>query len=154
MRRSTVRSTIVLVSAPVTKPSSQDLPAETASEYETIELPEVHPVVERHRRLSVRCPSCGMIVAAPLPDAAKGTPFGPRIHAVAIHLKTFQALSYERLQGAFADLFGLTISQGDLMNVLRRSQTAFAPKRQLSTTQRRRSSIVGSNRLPTGSSGL
>ena len=95
-----------------------------------------------------------MIVAASLPDAATGTPFGPRIHAVAIYLKTFQALSYERLQGAFADLFALTISQGDLVNMLRRSQTAFAPERQLSTTQRRRSSIVGSNRLPTGSSGL
>ena len=104
------------------------MPSETASEYETIELPEVHPVVERHRRLSVRCPSCEMIVAAPLPDAAKGAPCGPRIHAMATYLKTFQALSYERLQGAFADLFGLTISQGGLMNMLRRSQTAFAPE--------------------------
>ena len=62
---------------------SQDLPAEMTSEYEMIELPEIHSVVERHRRLSVRCPSCGVIVAAPLTGAAKGTPFGPRVHAVA-----------------------------------------------------------------------
>jgi transposase len=67
-----------------------------------------------------------MRVTAALPDAAKGTPFGARIHAIATYLKTFQALSYERLQGAFADLFGLRISQGGLMNMLRRAQAYFA----------------------------
>ena len=46
---------------------SQNLPAETASQYETIELPEIHPVVERHRRLSV---------PSPWPTGSK--PLGPR----------------------------------------------------------------------------
>ena len=99
-----------------------DLVAETVSEHDTVELPPITPVVERHRRLAVRCPSCGMRVTAVLPDAAKGTPFGARIHAIATYLKTFQALSYERLQGAFADLFGLTFSQGGMINMLRRAQ--------------------------------
>jgi len=53
-----------------------DLVAETVSEHDTVELPPITPVVERHRRLAVRCPSCGMRVTAALPDAAKGTPFG------------------------------------------------------------------------------
>ena len=75
-----------------------DLAAETVSEHDTVELPPIAPVVERHRRLAVRCPSCGMRVAAALPDAAKETPFGARIHAIATYLKTYQALSYERLQ--------------------------------------------------------
>ena len=44
-------------------------------------------------------------------------------------LKTFQALSYERLQGAFADLFGLRISQGGPMNMLRRLQERFLAER-------------------------
>lgn len=67
---------------------------------------------------------------AAVPDAAKGTPFGARIHAIATYLKTFQALSYERLQGALADLFGLTISQGGLMNMLRRAQEHFVDGRE------------------------
>jgi hypothetical protein len=37
---------------------------------------------------------------------------------VATYLKTFQALSYERLQAALSDLFGLSLSQGGLMNGL------------------------------------
>src|SRR6476469_5934138 len=98
-----------------------DQPAEAIGVHEQIELPPIKPVVEHHRRLSVRCPRCGRTVVAP---AAHGTPFGPRLHAVATYLKTFQALSYERLQGAFAELFGLTISQGGLMNTrARRART-------------------------------
>jgi transposase len=53
-----------------------------------------------------------------VPQAAARTPFGPRLHAVATYLKTFQALSYGRLQAVMADLFGLTLSQGGLMNGL------------------------------------
>jgi transposase len=124
---------------------SSDLPSDTVSEHERIDLPEIRPVVERHRRLSVVCPTCGTLVIAPVPVAAQGTPFGSRTHAVATYLKTFQALSYERLQGAFADLFGLTISQGGLMNMLRRSQTAFAPGRDAAIADLRRAKVVASD---------
>ena len=106
-----------------------DLPGETISIHEQMDLPQMAPRVTQHRRLAVRCRACGTRVAASVPDAAKGTPFGPRVHAMATYLKTFQALSYERLQSAFADLFGLTVSQGGLMNMLRRAQGAFVAER-------------------------
>src|SRR4051795_257921 len=102
-----------------------DLLAETVSVHEWVELPAVKPLVTHHRRLAVDCPACGTRVVAPVPEAARGTPFGPRLHAVATYLKTFQALSYERLQGALSDLFGLHLSQGGLMNLLRRAQGRF-----------------------------
>src|SRR5215218_2840431 len=104
---------------------SADLLAETVSVHERVELPAVKPLVTHHRRLTVRCPACGTRVVAPVPEAARGTPFGPRLHAVVTYLKTFQALSYERLQGALSDLFGLHLSQGGLMNLLRRAQGRF-----------------------------
>jgi transposase len=117
-------------------------PAETVSEHETIEVAAIKPFVERHRRLAVRCPSCGVRVVAELPAGAEGTPFGPRLHAIATYLKTVQALSYERLQGAFADLFGLTISQGGLMNMLRRAQGRFAQRREAAVAALRRATVV------------
>ncbi len=39
-------------------------------------------------------------------------------------------MSYERLQAALSDLFGLTLSQGGLMNLLRRAQGRFRPGRE------------------------
>ena len=52
---------------------------------------------------------CRAKTPAPLPAVTVETPFGQRIHALAIYLKTRQALSYERLQQACSDLFDLTI---------------------------------------------
>ena len=122
-----------------------DLPTETISIHEQVDLPEVKPLVTHHRRLCVRCPTCGTQVVAPVPEAARGTPFGPRLHAVATYLKTFQALSYERLQGALSDLFGLTLSQGGLMNLLRRVQERFAEGQASAVSSLRRAEVVASD---------
>jgi transposase len=122
-----------------------DLPSETISIHEQIDLAEVKPLVTHHRRLAVRCPACGTRVVAPVPETARGTPFGPRLHAVATYLKTFQALSYERLQEAFSDLFGLTLSQGGLMNLLRRAHGRFADGRAEAVAALRRASVVASD---------
>ena len=46
---------------------------EAVSEHDKIDLPEISPVVERHRRMAVICPSCGLRVVAALPAAAQGT---------------------------------------------------------------------------------
>jgi transposase len=93
----------------------------------------------------VLCPTCGTRGVAAVPEAARGTPFGPRLHAVATYLKTFQALSYERLQGALSDLFGLTLSQGGLMNLLRRAQGRFAEGQVRAVSSLRRAEVVASD---------
>ena len=124
---------------------SPDLPAETVSVHERIELPEVKPLVEQHRRLAVTCPGCRARVAAPRASGAASTPFGPRLHATAVYLKTFQALSYERLQKALFDLFGLTVSQGGLMNMLRRAETRFDAGRDAALAALRKAAVVASD---------
>ncbi len=120
-----------------------DLPAEEAGVWERIELPVVRPQVVHHHRLAVRCPGCGTRAVAPVP--VSGTPFGPRLHAVATYLKTFQALSYERLQATLADLFGLRLSQGGLMNLLRRAQGRFQAGREAAVAALRRAEVVASD---------
>lgn len=124
---------------------SLDLPAEMVSLHERIELPAVKPIVEQHRRLAVTCPGCRARVPAPRPAGAASTPFGPRLHATAVYLKTFQALSYERLQKALADLFGLSISQGGLTNMLRRAETRFDAGRDAALSALRRAAVVASD---------
>ena len=68
---------------------------------------------------------CGKPVRGAAPAVSKSTPFGPRIHALAIYLKGFQALSYERLRGLMRDCFGLGVSEGALMNMFIRSHAKF-----------------------------
>ena len=80
-----------------------------------------------------------------MPAAARGTPFGPRVHALAIYLKTRHALSYERLQRLFLDLFGLAVSQGALMNMFSRTLTAFEEKRSQALCVLRAAEFVASD---------
>jgi transposase len=122
-----------------------DLPSEAVSVHERIELPQIRPVIEHHRRMAVRCPGCGTRVVAAPPPTATGTPFGPRLHALATYLKTFQSLSYERLQATLADLFGLPISQGGLMNLLRRAQGRFETGREHAVAALRCAEVVASD---------
>src|SRR5450432_406884 len=104
---------------------ASDATKELIGEYDEIEIPPVKPYVIRHRRFACRCRHCGVEAKAPAPAVATTTPFGPRIHALAIYLKGFQALSYERLRGLFGDAFGLSVSEGALMNMFIRSHGSF-----------------------------
>ena len=104
---------------------SPDVARELIGEYDEIEIPPIQPYVIRHRRFACRCECCGLAAMAPAPAIATTTPFGPRIHALAIYLKGFQALSYERLRGLFHDTFGLDVSEGALMNMFIRSHARF-----------------------------
>ena len=115
---------------------------ELIGEYDEIELPPVKPFVVRHRRFAIRCSCCDKPTAAKVPAVAKGTPFGPRIHALAIYLKGMQLFSYERLRAAFRELFGLSISEGALMNIFKRKAPAFEAKRENALTSLRQARFV------------
>jgi transposase len=118
---------------------------ELIGEYDEIEIPPLKPYVIRHRRFACRCAHCGVAAKGPAPAIATTTPFGPRIHALAIYLKGFQALSYERLRGLFHDAFGLTVSEGALMNMFVRSHPRFEIKAAKAKAILRAAKVVASD---------
>jgi len=124
---------------------SADAEMELVGEYDELEIPPVKPYVVRHRRFTCRCAQCGVGIKAPPPAVATTTPFGPRIHALAIYLKGFQALSYERLRFLFRDAFGLVISEGALMNMFIRSHAGFKIEADKAKVVLREAKVVASD---------
>jgi transposase len=124
---------------------SPDETLELIGEYDEIEIPPVKPYVVRHRRFACRCRHCGVEAKAPAPSIATTTPFGPRIHALAIYHKSFQALSYERLRGMFRDAFGLAVSEGALMNMFIRSHPRFKIEAEKAKAALRSARVVASD---------
>jgi len=122
-----------------------DLAGDIAGEYDAIEIPPIAPFVVRHRRLCVSCPHCSAQVKSALPEAAHGSPFGPRLHGLALYLKTYHAVSFIRLEAMFEDLFGLKISQGALANMLKRSHKPFADRKTDIIKELRRADVVASD---------
>ena len=117
---------------------------ELIGEYDEIEIPPVKPHVVRHRRFACRCAHCGANVKAAPPAVATQTPFGPRIHALATYLKSFQALSYERLRFLFRDAFGLIVREGALMNMFIRSHAGFRTEADKAKAILRQAKVVAS----------
>jgi transposase len=122
-----------------------DADEDLIGEYDEIEIPPVKPYILRHRRYACRCRSCGLPTEAPAPAIAGKTPFGPRIHALAIYYKTFQALSYERLRFMFRDAFGLQVSEGALMNMFFRARPRFTCEADKARCDLRAARVVASD---------
>jgi len=113
------------------------------SEHETLDLPSIQPIITRHQRLSCTCGACGHRTKAA--SLAQGSPFGPNIQALALYLKHFQHVSYQRLERLFSDIFGLKISQGGLSNLLRRSKPALDAEKAAILQQVRQAEAIASD---------
>ena len=91
--------------------------------YERIELPPIRPDVTRVRLFGGRCVCCGERVTAEAPAGLEqGSPFGHSIAALAVYLHYAHAISLERLVTLMGELFGLSISEGAISNILARSR--------------------------------
>ncbi len=123
----------------------QALGGDVIGEYDEIELPHLKPFVRRHLRLTVICPQCRAPVKAPVPSVAKRSPFGPRLHGLALYLKSFHSVSFARLEGLFGDVFGLKLSQGALANMLHRGHRPFHKAKRKIIRHLRRADMVASD---------
>jgi transposase len=91
--------------------------------YERIELPPVRPDVTQVRLFGGRCACCGERVTAEAPAGLEqGSPFGQSIAAMVVYLHYAHAIGMERLATLMDELFGLSISEGAISNILARSR--------------------------------
>src|SRR5258706_7100853 len=101
----------------------QALPEEAASWIErrqVHELPLVRVHVTEHQIDHVRCPSCGMTTAAVAPAGVLAPrQYRPRLRAVATYVVQQQFVPYGRTRDLLADLFGVSVSVGTLVNLVR-----------------------------------
>ena len=114
--------------------------------YDHIDLPPLRPIVTRINRHRGVCPCCQKRVAAPAPEGFDaGSPFGPGLSALIIHLHVTQAISFQRLARLMAEVFGVTISEGAIANILARAQAPLIAAVQPLAQAVRTSPVVGSD---------
>ncbi len=92
--------------------------------YDHIELPPIRPVTTRIHRHRGVCPSCRRGFSAPPPAGMPpGSPFGPDLTALILHLHVTQAIGFERLVRLLDEVFGIRLSEGAIANMLARVGT-------------------------------
>lgn len=88
--------------------------------YDHVEIPQIRPAVTRVTLMGGTCPHCSRAFRAAEPEAMpSGSPFGTNLRALALHLRFSQNIGIARLEGLLRDVFGVRISQGGLVNLLR-----------------------------------
>jgi transposase len=91
--------------------------------YDRIELPPITPDITRVRLFGGRCTCCGeRATAAAPPGLAPGSPFGQSVCALVVYLHYAHAIGFERLAALLGEVFGLTISEGAISNILARAR--------------------------------
>ena len=114
--------------------------------YDHIELPPIKPVVTRIHRHRGTCPGCRRGFSAPVPDGmAPGSPFGPGLAALVLHLHVTQAISFERLVRLMDEVFGVTISEGAIANMLARAEAPMILAAEKIAAEVRASKVVASD---------
>ncbi len=114
--------------------------------YDHVDLPPIKPIVTRIHRHRGVCPCCRKRVTAPAPEGFEpGSPFGPGLCALIIHLHVTQAVSFERLARLLSEVFGLTISEGAIANILSRAATPLSAAATTIANTVRQSPVVGSD---------
>jgi transposase len=94
--------------------------------YDRVEIPNIEPDVTRVSLHGGTCPCCARRFKAEPPAGLEpGSPFGANIRAFVIYLRAVQGIPLGRLRDALLDLFGLSISEGALVNMLSASANPF-----------------------------
>jgi transposase len=114
--------------------------------YDHIDLPPIRPIITRINRHRGVCPCCRKPVTAPVPAGLEpGSPFGPGISSLILHLHITQAVSFQRMSRLMGEVFGLVISEGAITNILARAEAPLLAAVSPIAAAVRASPVVGSD---------
>ncbi|HTQ80965.1 MAG TPA: IS66 family transposase [Thermoanaerobaculia bacterium] len=114
--------------------------------WDHVELPPIRPVVTRVHRHRGVCPGCRRGFVAPAPEGmAPGSPFGPGLQALVLHLHVTQAIGFERLVRLMREVFGVELSEGAIANMLARAEAPMVVAAEKIAAQVRASKVVASD---------
>jgi transposase len=114
--------------------------------YDRIELPPVRPHVTRVELFGGRCTCCGVRATAAAPAGLQpGSPFGGSIETMVVYLHYAHAIGLERLRALMSEVFGLSISEGALCNILARARPPLGEAAAAITAEVRQARVVCSD---------
>ena len=92
------------------------------------DIPPLALTITEHQSEQKKCPCCGIQNNAVFPtDVAHTVQYGSRVQALLVYLHHGQLLPYKRTMDVMRDLFGHTISQGTLANIIQRTAALVTP---------------------------
>ena len=95
-----------------------DIPVLNIDKHQVTDIPPVKAYTTEYQGEIKQCPHCHQITKATFPQGITHVAqYGPNIQAMAVYLRSYQLLPLERTVQLFKDLFGISLSEGFLVNM-------------------------------------
>lgn len=125
--------------------SLEDIKGENAQTHQVIDIAIPKKVIINHTTITKFC-SCGHCNQAEFPSGAKGqVNYGNRVRGLVANLSVRQYMPYKRTAEFMKDVFGISISQGTVTNLLNQFQHSATPAYRDIQTQIFHAPVVGSD---------
>ena len=99
-----------------------DVVASLAHKRQEFTIPETIAKNIEHQSYSKLCSRCGTKTTSKFPkDITSPVQYGRKIRAIVTYLHTYHYLPYKRLKGILHDLFDISLSEGTIANMLKKS---------------------------------
>ncbi len=105
-----------------------DAPVVLRERRQVHELPRLRLVVREHQALHVRCPHCQQVTRGSFTAVAPSrAQYGPRLRALVVYLVEQQLVPYGRVRELLADLLGVQLSLGTLVQWVQQGAATLEP---------------------------
>jgi transposase len=113
---------------------------------QVVELPPIQPVVVEAWQYAARCRGCGHRTKGAYPAGLEPTrTFGPQIEALLGYFHERHHVGYERLVEVCRDVFGVSISEGEIDHALRHLAERARPAYEAIGAEVRAGPVIGSD---------
>jgi len=114
--------------------------------HQVIDIPPIKAVVREAWRYQTTCPQCkSQQTAAYAPGFERGRTLGSHLERWILYLHYAHPLSYERVQRLLAELFGVQISRGALVNLVKRAEKRLQAGAADIRRQLQQATVIGSD---------
>lgn len=111
-----------------------------------IDLPPIKPIIREHRTLKRTCSSCGYINIGSFPKHIRSViQFGLNVMFTVIYFNVVHHIPFQRTTKILSELFGLSISEGSIENILQYAQKQAEPYYSWIQRAMQRCSWIGSD---------
>lgn len=99
-------------------------PQHEVGRHQVTDIPPIRPIVCEVVRYGRYCPNCGSYQRASAPVGFEaGRMLGPHLERLVVYLHHAHPLSYQRVQHILHEVCGLKLSQGAIINVVKRGKS-------------------------------
>ena len=130
-----------------------DIAGEEVERRQQIDLPPIHSIITEYRKVRKRC-RCSHENEIEFPATVSAPVcYGANVQAIVTYLSVCQHIPYERMTCMLKEMYGISLSEGSIKNILDRMEQRLTPAYEMIRERIAASPVVGADETGTSING-